>query len=350
MENLVMHSIYKDKKVFITGHTGFKGSWLTLWLQEIGAEIAGYSLPPEELSHFNLLNLKCKNYFNNINDYGSLEKAMLEFKPDIVFHLAAQPLVRDSYDDPITTYDTNVTGSLKVYLAALKANVPALVSITTDKVYENKETLRGYVETDQLGGHDPYSSSKACMEIMTDSFKKSFLHQGQMLLATARAGNVIGGGDWAKDRLLPDFVRNASKNQPTPIRNPNSIRPWQHVLEPLHGYLMLGERLLNGEKEFATAFNFGPVLSDNLTVSKVGEIAKKSWEKIDLKLEIDPNQKHEANLLMLDIHKAETVLKWKPTWSAERAISHTIEWYKNFYLENKTISKVDLESYISALK
>lgn len=345
-----MHSAYKNKRVFITGHTGFKGSWLTFWLQEIGAEIAGYSLAPDELSHFNLLNLKVKNYFNDINDEKTLEKAMMEFKPDIVFHLAAQPLVRDSYDDPITTYNTNVTGSLKVYLAALKANVPALVSITTDKVYENKETLKGYEETDQLGGHDPYSSSKACMEIMTESFKKSFLNKGHMLLATARAGNVIGGGDWAKDRLLPDFVKNASKNQPTPIRNPKSIRPWQHVLEPVHGYLMLGEKLMNNEVEFATAFNFGPVLADNLTVSQVGEIAKRSWDAINLKLEIDPSQRHEANLLMLNIDKSEKILKWKPTWSAEKAIAHTINWYKNYYLESKTITRQDLESYISTIK
>ena len=345
-----MHSAYKNRRVFITGHTGFKGSWLTFWLQEIGAEVAGYSFAPDELSHFNLLNLKVKNYFNDINDEKNLEKAMMEFKPDIVFHLAAQPLVRDSYDDPITTYNTNVTGSLKVYLAALKANVPALVSITTDKVYENKETLHGYVETDQLGGHDPYSSSKACMEIMTASFKKSFLTKGQMLLATARAGNVIGGGDWAKDRLLPDFVRNASKNQSTPIRNPKSIRPWQHVLEPVHGYLMLGERLMNKEEEFATAFNFGPALSDNLTVSEVGEFAKKTWNSINLNIEIDPNQKHEANLLMLNNSKAESTLKWKPTWNAEKAIAHTIEWYMNYYLEKKVATRIDLESYIRAIK
>ena len=213
------HSIYKNKRVFITGHTGFKGSWLTLWLQEIGAEVAGYSLAPEELSHFNLLNLKCKNYFNNINDERTLEKVMCDFKPDIVFHLAAQPLVRESYVDPINTYNTNVTGSLKVYLAALKSNAAAVVSITTDKVYENLETNHAYSETDQLGGHDPYSSSKACMEILTQSFKKSFLASHPMLIATARAGNVIGGGDWARDRLIPDIVQNASKNQK--ISNPS---------------------------------------------------------------------------------------------------------------------------------
>lgn len=345
-----MHEIYKNKKVFITGHTGFKGSWLALWLQELGAEVAGYSFPAEELSHFNLLDLKIKNYFANINDADAIQKAMLEFKPDIVFHLAAQPLVRDSYDDPITTYDTNVTGSLKVYLAALKANVPAIVSITTDKVYENKERMLGYVESDKLGGYDPYSSSKACMEIMTDSFKRSFLSNGQILLATARAGNVIGGGDWAKDRLLPDFVRNAANNKPTPIRNPNSVRPWQHVLDPLNGYLMLGAKLLNRESNFATAFNFGPELSGNLSVSEVGAIAKNSWNKIELKVEQSDNQKHEANLLMLDISKAKSVLGWKPTWSVDKSIDMTVSWYKDYYLNNKANSRETLKNFIESIK
>jgi len=339
------HEIYKNKKVFITGHTGFKGSWLALWLQQIGAEIAGYALSPEELSHFNLLNLNVKNYFNDINDEKSLNAAMLEFNPDIVFHLAAQPLVRDSYSDPITTYNTNVTGSLKVYLAALKAKVPAIVSITTDKVYDNKEWLWGYRENDVLGGHDPYSSSKACMEIMTDSFKKSFLSNGEMLIATARAGNVIGGGDWAKDRLIPDLVRNASKKILTPIRNPNSVRPWQHVLEPLNGYLLLGEKLLRGQKQFASSYNFGPSLSDNITVQDVANFAKSSWSDIDFKMESDANHMHEANLLKLDISKAQNELQWMPLWSAEDAIKHTVIWYKNYYQEKKLTSMQDLERF-----
>ena len=341
------HSIYKNKRVFITGHTGFKGSWLTLWLQEIGAEVAGYSLAPEELSHFNLLNLKCKNYFNNINDERTLEKVMCDFKPDIVFHLAAQPLVRESYVDPINTYNTNVTGSLKVYLAALKSNAAAVVSITTDKVYENLETNHAYSETDQLGGHDPYSSSKACMEILTQSFKKSFLASHPMLIATARAGNVIGGGDWARDRLIPDIVQNASKNQNTPIRNPGSVRPWQHVLDPLNGYLMLGEKILKGERAFATSFNFGPQLKDNLNVLEVGNLAHKSWDQINLKIETADNQKHEANLLMLDISKANNELGWKPNWDIETSISMTIEWYKDFYLEKKINTTMNLNSFLA---
>lgn len=341
-----MHDIYKNKKVFITGHSGFKGSWLNLWLEEIGAEVAGYSLAPESLSHFNLLKLKTKNYFNNINDYESLLRTLGDFKPDIVFHLAAQPLVRDSYDDPITTYDTNVTGSLKVYKACLQTKIPALVSITTDKVYENKEVLTGYKEDDRLGGHDPYSSSKACMEIMTDSFRRSFLKDHDMLLATARAGNVIGGGDWASDRLIPDLVRNASVERLTPIRNPSSVRPWQHVLDPLNGYLMLGEKLLKGQKEFASAFNFGPQPEGHLSVEELIKEAQKTWDKIQVKFEINKDGKHEANLLMLDITKAKDVLNWTPKWQASFAIEQTIQWYKNYYQDKQIFSKECLDLFV----
>lgn len=343
---MTSHNIYKNKKVFITGHTGFKGSWLALWLQSIGAEVAGYSLAPDDLSHFNLLNLPIKNYFQDINDEKNLDKAMLEFKPDIVFHLAAQALVRDSYNDPITTYNTNVTGSLKVYLAAVKANVPALVSITTDKVYENKEWNWGYRENDPLGGHDPYSSSKACMEIMTNSFKKSFLADGKMLLATARAGNVIGGGDWAKDRLIPDIIRNAVKNTPTPLRNPNSVRPWQNVLDPLNGYLMLGEKLLNGKSEFAASFNFGPYSQDNLTVKEICNESKLVWSNITYQIEENINQPHEAKLLSLDISKALQDLRWKPRWSAKTSISETIKWYEHYYQTGNLLSFETLAKFL----
>ena len=340
-----MHSIYKNKRVLITGHTGFKGSWLALWLEKIGANVAGYSLPPQTLSHFNLLELNCKNYFNDINDFNTLSNSISEFKPEIVFHLAAQPLVRDSYDDPILTYNTNVLGSLKVYKACLKNNVSALVSITTDKVYENLEIKHGYIETDRLGGHDPYSSSKACMEILTDSFRKSFLNKNEMLLATARAGNVIGGGDWAKDRLIPDIVKNASVNQITPIRNPNSIRPWQHVLDPLNGYLLLGEQLLLGKKEFATAFNFGPLPEGHLTVENICKVAISSWDQIKTHFEPELNPKHEASLLMLNISKAQNELKWKPRWNSDRTVQQTINWYKQYYSNNKVISKDCLSDF-----
>lgn len=341
--------IYKGKNVFITGHTGFKGSWLALWMHSIGAKVTGYALAPEELSHFNLLNLPIKNYFADINDEQALIVAMKESKPDIVFHLAAQPLVRDSYDDPVTTYNTNVLGSLKVYRAALFADVPAIVSITTDKVYENYECDRGYREDDRLGGYDPYSSSKACMEIMTDSFRRSFLADHKMMLATARAGNVIGGGDWAKDRLIPDLVRNASIKKTTPIRNPKSVRPWQHVLEPLHGYMLLGERLLKGEKDFCTSFNFGPEMNDTASVNEMCILAKNSWSDINAEFIEDKAKKHEAGLLKLDISKAREKLGWVPKWDSKKSTSVTVNWYKNYYQKQAVSSRENLQEFIAHL-
>lgn len=343
------HEIYKDKKVFITGHTGFKGSWLALWLNYLGAEVTGYSLQADELSHFNLLNLPIRNYFNDINDEVALAKAIKESKPDIIFHLAAQALVRDSYDDPITTYNTNVLGSLKVYYAAMQAGVKSMVSITTDKVYENNEWIWGYREGDQLGGHDPYSSSKACVELMTDSFRKSFLTDHKMYLATARAGNVIGGGDWARDRLIPDLIRNASQNKLTPIRNPKSIRPWQHVLEPLNGYLMLGEKMLLKDNIFCTSFNFGPETHDVASVDEMVHLANKNWEKIGAQFNADSQNKHEAGLLKLDITKAKELLKWKPLWNSGKATAMTINWYKDYYCNQKTSSMENLKEFIALL-
>lgn len=345
----MVHKIYKNKKVFITGHTGFKGSWLALWLHSLGAEVTGYALSPDELSHFNLLNLPIKNYFQDINDENAVTKAMKESSPDIVFHLAAQALVRDSYDDPIKTYNTNVLGSLKVYKAALDANVKALVSVTTDKVYENHEWIWGYRENDQLGGHDPYSSSKACVEIMTDSFRKSFLSDNKMLLATARAGNVIGGGDWAKDRLIPDLVRNAAIGSVTAVRNPKSIRPWQHVLEPLNGYLMLGEQLLKGNVEFCTSFNFGPQSHDTASVEFMSNLAKNSWDKIEIQLTKESVVKHEANLLKLDITKAQEKLGWSPVWDSKQATATTVNWYKNYYQSKAVSSRENLQEFIALL-
>lgn len=342
----MLHEIYKNKKVMVTGLTGFKGSWLALWLTKLGAVVAGYSLAPEKLSHFNLLHLPVKNYFADINDETALTKAMTEFAPDIVFHLAAQPLVRESYDDPAGTYKTNVIGSLNVYTAALKAKTKALVSITTDKVYENLEQHKGFLESDRLGGHDPYSSSKACVEIMTDSFRKSFLSDHRMLLATARAGNVIGGGDWAKDRLIPDLMKNAHDKKATPIRNPESTRPWQHVLEPLHGYLLLGEKLLQNKKEFCTSFNFGPNPEGEASVSKVCKLAYKSWQVIDFELVPELSHKHEANLLKLDISKAEKMLGWTPALSVEEAIHMTVKWYAEYYEKNHLMSEENLNYFL----
>jgi CDP-glucose 4,6-dehydratase len=345
----VAHEIYKNKKVFITGHSGFKGSWLALWLYSLGAEVTGYSLKPEELSHFNLLNLPIKNYFEDINNEKVLLAAIKESKPDIVFHLAAQPLVRDSYLDPISTYNTNVLGSMKVYWAALHGGVQSLVSITTDKVYENHEWHLGYREVDRLGGHDPYSSSKACVELMTDSFRKSYLTEHKMYLATARAGNVIGGGDWARDRLIPDLVRSAAFGKVTPIRNPLSVRPWQHVLEPLHGYLMLGEQLLLKNETFCTSFNFGPDSQDVASVEQMCALAKNNWSKIEAQFISESVYMHEAGILKLDITKSRELLKWKPKWDSVKATEITVNWYKEFYQSQKISSQQNLKDFTALL-
>lgn len=334
----MFRDFYKGKKVFVTGHTGFKGSWLTLWLKSMGAEVLGYSLEPNtQPSMFEELRIygQCRNEFGNILDFKKLLSAMKQFKPEIVFHLAAQPLVRLSYSEPIMTYETNVIGSLNVLEAAKQCgSVVSFVNVTTDKCYENKEVARGYKEDEPMGGYDMYSSSKGCVEIMSSSFRRSFL-QGDdgYAMATARAGNVIGGGDWAADRLIPDCVRYINEGKQIEIRNPIAVRPWQHVLEPLSGYLLLGQKLFEDGKKYAEGFNFGP---NEDSVLKVADVAQKVVEYYG-KGEVVVHKRddlHEANLLMLNIEKAEKVLGWKPTYSADKAIEKSVEWYKNFY-ENK---------------
>lgn len=334
----MFRDFYKGKKVFVTGHTGFKGSWLTLWLKSMGAEVLGYSLEPNtQPSMFEELRIygQCRNEFGNILDFKKLLSAMKQFKPEIVFHLAAQPIVRLSYSEPIMTYETNVIGSLNVLEAAKQCgSVVSFVNITTDKCYENKEVARGYKEDEPMGGYDMYSSSKGCVEIMSSSFRRSFLQGSDgYAMATARAGNVIGGGDWAADRLIPDCVRYINEGKQIEIRNPIAVRPWQHVLEPLSGYLLLGQKLFEDGKKYAEGFNFGP---NEDSVLKVAEVAQKVVEYYG-KGEVIVHKRddlHEANLLMLNIEKAEKVLGWKPTYSADKAIEKSVEWYKNFY-ENK---------------
>lgn len=330
-----MFEIYKNKRVFITGHSGFKGGWLTLWLNSLGAEVMGYSLEPNtEPAIYDALELgtKCKSVFGNILDKEKLEKSITEFKPDIVFHMAAQPLVRLSYSEPVMTYETNVIGSLNVLEAARKCpSVRAFVNVTTDKCYENKEVERGYKEDEPMGGHDMYSSSKGCVEIMSSSYRRSFLHGGKPYsMACARAGNVIGGGDWALDRLIPDCVRFINESKPIEIRNPIAVRPWQHVLEPLSGYLLLGEKLLQGGEKYAQGFNFGPHEDCILTVADVAQKVVKYYGKGEVVIG-EKSDLHEANLLMLNVEKAEKVLGWTPTYSADEAIKETVEWYKRFY-------------------
>ena len=354
----MFNNIYKNKKIFLTGHTGFKGSWLSLWLNLLGAEVLGYSLEPNtNPSMFNELNIKnhiSKSVIGDILNAEKLEKEMNDFKPDIIFHLAAQPLVRLSYSQPVLTYKTNVIGTLNVLEAARKCpSVKAFVNVTTDKCYENKETKTGYKENDPMGGYDMYSSSKGCVEIMSSSFRRSFLQgKDSYSLATARAGNVIGGGDWALDRLIPDCIRAINENKPVEIRNPLSIRPWQHVLEPLSGYLLLGQKLLEEGEKYAEGFNFGP---ESDSIINVGEIAKKVcefWGKGEIIIH-KTDDLHEANLLTLNIEKAKKNLGWYPSFNALEAVKQTVEWYKCYYSKNSNIPDFTLQqikNYENAMK
>ena len=332
----MFNNIYENKKVFLTGHTGFKGSWLALWLNQLGAKVCGYSLAPNTVpSMFNVLGIENKiekSVIGDILDNITLEKAMSDFEPDIVFHLAAQPLVRLSYSEPVLTYKTNVIGTLNVLEAARKCkSVKVFVNVTTDKCYENKEINRGYKEDEPMGGHDMYSSSKGCVEIMSSSYRRSFLqNDGSYAMATARAGNVIGGGDWALDRLIPDCIRAINNNEKIEIRNPIAVRPWQHVLEPLSGYLLLGEKLLEDGKIYAEGFNFGPNEDSVLKVADVAQKVIEFYGKGEVVIHKKDNL-HEAGLLMLNIEKAKKVLNWSPVYTPNQAIEKTVEWYKHFY-------------------
>jgi CDP-glucose 4,6-dehydratase len=351
----LFNGIYKDKTVLVTGHTGFKGSWLSLWLQRMGAKVIGYALPPPtEPSHFNLLHLDMSSNIGDIRDFNNLEKVVNQYKPEIVFHLAAQPIVRESYRNPIETFEMNVIGTLNLYQACRNSNsVKAIVSITTDKVYQNSEWVWGYRENDPLGGYDPYSASKACAEIASASFRNSFFNlktykqDHQTLLCTTRAGNVIGGGDWAADRLIPDIMKAGNKDETVIIRNPGSVRPWQHVLEPLTGYLMLGERLLQGKPEFAEGWNFGPSDDDVLSVQEILDRVHSFWNEIKYEVREESNAPHEAGLLKLDWSKARSKLKWQPVWDMNKTIEKITNWYRDYYNNNIINSVQDLELYIS---
>jgi CDP-glucose 4,6-dehydratase len=362
MEGMVIEklfgSIYKGKRVFLTGHTGFKGSWLAFWLTEMGAIVKGYSLPPNTTpSHWDLLNLNIESVFADIRDKDRLEREVSVFNPDIVFHLAAQPLVRLSYTDPIGTYETNVMGTLNLLEVCRGCkSIKAIVNITTDKCYENKEWVYGYREVDPMGGYDPYSSSKGCVELMSSSYRNSYFNikdygiTHNLLLATARAGNVIGGGDWAADRLVPDIVKSTVRSEAVEIRNPYATRPWQHVLEPLSGYLLLGQRLLEGNLEYAEGWNFGPDDEGNLNVLDVSEEMQKNWSNIQFKINSNVEQPHEAQLLKLDCSKAHSSLKWFPVWCAEDTLKQTVLWYKNFYQNSKLETIGNLTAFIKDAK
>ncbi len=343
MEDLVKlapDNPWRGRRVFLTGHTGFKGGWLALWLASKGAIIRGFALdPPTHPNLFTAADLGSilEDFRGDIRNSASLNSALHDFAPEVVFHLAAQPLVRYSYEDPIGTYETNVIGTVRVLDAVRSApSVRAVVSVTTDKCYDNKETLRPYLESDPLGGYDPYSSSKACAEIVSAAYRQSYFHPSKLdkhkvAVATVRAGNVIGGGDWSTDRLIPDLVRGFSAGQPVRIRHPYAIRPWQHVLEPLHGYIRLAEELLTHSPRFVTAYNFGPLEEDARSVEWIVERMAKFWGgNASWVLDEDPNSPHEATYLKLDVHKAAAELRWTPRLRLDTALEWLVDWYKQW--------------------
>jgi len=352
-ENLY-NGIYKGKKVLVTGHNGFKGSWLSIWLNKMGAEVFGYALDPEtELNHFSLLKTNIEYIHADLRDLKSIEDYIEKVQPDIVFHLAAQALVRLSYDDPIDTISTNVMGTLNVFEACRKSSsVKAIINVTSDKCYENKEWIWGYRENDPMGGYDPYSVSKGMVELMTSSYRNSFFNlkyykkKHNILLGSVRAGNVIGGGDWAKDRLIPDIVKAASIGETVLIRNPKATRPWQHVLEPLSGYLHLGWKLLEEKVEFADGWNFGPEMGSNLSVGEIADLSKEVWNDVKIEIGTNKDEHHEANLLMLDCSKANKVMKWNAVWEIDDTISKTIGWYKSFYKDEELNTFSDIKKYV----
>jgi CDP-glucose 4,6-dehydratase len=335
MESLgIVSDFWQGKKVFLTGHTGFKGGWLSLWLESLGAQVYGYALKPSTTPNlFSIANVGkslAASTIADIRDSLALEKAMLSAQPDIVFHLAAQPLVRYSYAEPVETYSTNVMGTVNLFEAVRKTpSVRAVINITTDKCYENRESLKPYTEDDAMGGYDPYSSSKGCSELVTAAYRRSFLAEAGVAVATARAGNVIGGGDWSEDRLIPDFLRAIDKNETLVIRSPNAIRPWQHVLEPLSGYLQLAERLYMQGEQFAQGWNFGPSDHDAQTVAWILDKLTNMTTVAMWTLDKEP-QLHEANYLKLDSSKANTQLGWQARWNLETALLKIIDWHQHF--------------------
>ncbi len=355
---MINHSFWKDKKIFLTGHTGFKGSWLSLWLYSLGAKVTGYALkPPTDPSLFELGHIEeiMQSIIGDIRDKSVLQEAMLKAQPDIVIHMAAQPLVRDSYKIPAETYETNVMGTVNLFEAVRHCkSVKAVVNVTTDKCYENKEWLWGYRENEPMGGYDPYSASKACSELVTSSYRNSFFHRDRYVehsvaVASARAGNVIGGGDWAGDRLIPDCIKSLLNGEKIVIRSPHAIRPWQYVLEPLNGYLLLSQRLYEEGINYAEAWNFGPNEDDAKSVEWIVRKLCEKW-KGNATFEIDKSpQVHEANYLKLDCSKAKSLLKWEPHWDLETALDKIVEWYL-FYKDNQDIRNACLQQIVDFMK
>jgi len=328
-------SYWRGKRVFLTGHTGFKGSWLSLWLQSLGAELHGLALePPTTPNLFTVAQVAsgmASSTIGDIRDLATVQKAMQASQADIVIHMAAQPLVRLSYAEPVQTYATNVMGTVHVLESARHTpSVKAVVVVTTDKCYENKEWAWGYRENEPMGGHDPYSNSKGCAELVTAAYRNSFLQASGIAVASARAGNVIGGGDWAADRLVPDILRAFEQNQPVVIRNPHATRPWQHVLEPLSGYLSLAEHLYTDGQAFAEGWNFGPKDDDAQPVQWIVEHMANSWGNGASWQQDGGTHPHEAHYLKLDISKAKARLGWQPRWALQKALQASVEWHQQW--------------------
>ncbi|WP_341782144.1 CDP-glucose 4,6-dehydratase [Ectopseudomonas mendocina] len=346
-------SCYRGRRVLVTGHTGFKGSWLATWLTELGAEVTGFSLPRDSdcaTPHWDGLHLPVADLRGDIRDAAALQRVVAEYRPEIVFHLAAQSLVRPSYRQPLEAWSSNVLGTAHL-LEACRVNpgVAAVVVVTTDKVYANREWPWGYRECDELAGHDPYSASKAATELLCDSYRKSFWAESGPLLATARAGNVIGGGDWAQDRLIPDLVRALQAGQVLQIRSPSATRPWQHVLECLSGYLLLGQRLLAGDRSCAEAWNFGPDADANRSVAEILQALRAQWPALDWQTGSDDGL-HEARLLYLDSAKARAGLAWRPVWPLATALEMTADWYRRHHEQGEVCTREQLSRFVECAR
>jgi CDP-glucose 4,6-dehydratase len=350
---MILNDFYRNKKVLITGHTGFKGSWLTLMLKELGAKITGIALTPKTPEDFFIVNQVdkiCNSIIHNINDFHFLQQVVADFQPDLIFHLAAQPLVRHSYAEPLETFQTNVIGTANI-MESLKSvrQACAVVVITTDKVYENFEKQEPYAESERLGGKDPYSASKACSELVVASYRDSFFHPDRYnshlkAVASARAGNVIGGGDWSDDRLVPDIIRAIRKNEEIIIRNPDAVRPWQHVVEPLYGYLLLGSMLYNEPGHYSGAWNFGPYPDDIIRVEELVKTAIRLMGTGNYRISKDEAAPPEATLLRLDISKALHELNWKPRLSMNEAVSLTLKWYRELSRDAGALRNYSVQS------
>jgi CDP-glucose 4,6-dehydratase len=352
----ILTDTFRNARVLVTGHTGFKGPWLLAMLDLLGAKVTGYGLAPEtDPSGYARMGCDrlCTSITGDLRDRAALDRAIATSKPDFVLHMAAQSLVRRSYRDPIDTFESNVVGTINVLDALRRYDAPCVaVIVTTDKVYAENRNGQPYVESDPLGGHDPYSTSKACCELVSQSYRLSYFHpdkhaQHRKSISTARAGNVIGGGDWCEDRLVPDVVRAMSAGQPVRVRNPRAIRPWQHVLEPLTGYLMLAARQAQDPKRFADGFNFGPEATDALEVEDVVKLALAAWGSGSYFIDADPNAPHEAALLRLDSTKSKTQLGWHPRLNARQAITQTVEWYRHAADDALPYTRKQIEGYFS---